>query len=269
MLDRLTTVNPSAANVTLYWDEYTDVSKDPSQWNQLRVAHYKNSQWDTEGPGSGASPETGFSYYYGYLTSDPVSSFSPFTWGSLQHFNPLPVELLDLKAKPDNKVVHINWLTNTEHNSSHFILQRSADGVNFTSIATIKAAGESKTVRNYLYTDKQPHTGINYYRLLQVDKDGSTVTSKIVSANIESVIQGEFEVYPNPSDGKILNLQLDYKGEIAVSVFTITGVEIITQRIMATGGITTIQPKNGLTPGMYIVRVATPQQTYQQKLIVK
>jgi hypothetical protein len=266
MLDRI--AGSSSSQVTLYWDEFTDVSRDSGEWSQLRVAHYQNGGWKQEGNGV-PNTTNNFSHNYGYLTSGRVDNFSPFTWGSINDFNPLPIELLDLKATSNSGVVVINWLTNTEHNSSHFILQRSADGVKFTSIATIVAAGESKTVRNYLHTDKQPFVGNNYYRLLQVDKDGSTVTSKIVSANINSTVQSKLEVYPNPSDGKILNLQLDYEGEITVSVFTITGVEIITQRIMATGSITTIQPKNGLIPGMYIVRVATPQQTYQQKLIVK
>jgi hypothetical protein len=94
-------------------------------------------------------------------------------------------------------------------------------------------------------------------------------TSKIVSATVIKIAQGSFEIYPNPSDGKILHLQLDYEGEISVSVFTMTGVEIISQRIMVNSGIVAIQPKNGLVPGMYIVRVGTPQRTYQQKLVVK
>jgi hypothetical protein len=268
MMDRSLS-NPTDAKVTLFWDEYTDVSSDPSQWNQLRVAHYKSSQWQSEGPGSGATILPGFTFYNGYVTSDNISTFSPFTWGSLNSFNPLPVELVDLKAVASKEVVNVNWFTSTEHSSSHFILQRSADGVNFTSLATLKAAGESKSVQTYTYIDRKPLKGINYYRLLMVDKDDSKTTSKIVSAEMTNVTYPSVEVYPNPSDGKQIFIQMGYTGQVLVSVFTMTGAEVISQRAISDGTIIAIQPKNGLTPGMYIVRVATPQGSYQQKLIVK
>ncbi|MDO1446842.1 T9SS type A sorting domain-containing protein [Rhodocytophaga aerolata] len=267
MMDRVS--GSSNAKVTLFWDAFSDVSSDPSQWNQLRVAHYQGGKWDSEGPGSGATMQPGFSFYYGYLTSDNISSFSPFTWGSLNDFNPLPVELVDLKAVASKEVVNVNWFTSTEHNSSHFILQRSADGVNFVSLTTLKAAGESKSVQTYTYVDRKPLSGTNYYRLLMVDKDDSKTTSKIVSAEITKTTQAAIDIYPNPSDGKHIFIQMGYTGEVVVSVFTMTGAEVITQRAISDGNIVTIQPRNGLAPGMYIVRVATSQGSYQQKLIVK
>jgi hypothetical protein len=275
-LDRL--AGNSSGKISLHWTANGNISLKNNDWSDVRVARYSNKAdntkegtnsvdgiWQSRG-NSAVSPTASASS--GYITSDIISNFSPYTFGSYSQI-PLPVELLYLRAIPNNGTINVEWSTASEHKSKHFILQRSRDGINFTSIATIKAAGESKTVRTYAHTDKQPFAGNNYYRLLQVDNDGSVVTSKIVSVNINGASQSKFEVYPNPSDGKTLHLQLNYEGEITVSVFTMTGVEIINQRSMATGSITTIQPRNGLAPGMYVVRVVTLQGTYQQKLLVK
>ncbi|QHT71043.1 T9SS type A sorting domain-containing protein [Rhodocytophaga rosea] len=267
MMDRPT--GTSAGQVTLFWSSYTGVSDDPAEWNQLRVAHYKSGQWQSEGPGSGAIAEPGFSYDYGYLTSDAVSTFSPFTFGSLNVFNPLPVELLDLTASPVDKSIRVNWVTANEHNSSHFILQRSADGIRFSDIATIQAAGESKQVRTYTYLDKLPLNGVNYYRLQQVDKDNTSGASKIVSAHISDQVNQKFEVYPNPSDGKQLYIQVPYKGEITVTLLNMAGAEVYAQRTMADGSFASVQPSHSLATGMYVVRVSTGKGTYQQKLLVK
>jgi hypothetical protein len=267
MMDR--TSGSNSAQVTLFWTSYSGVSSSSSEWNQLRIAHYRSGQWHSEGPGSGALPTPGFSFSYGYLGSDNIGSFSPFTWGSLNAFNPLPVELLDLTATPVDKSIRVNWITANEHNSSHFILQRSADGIHFTDITTLQAAGESKQIRTYTYLDKQPLKGVNYYRIQQVDKDNTSSKSKIVSAEVSGQITQKFEVYPNPSDGKLLYIQVPYKGEITVSLFNMAGAEIYSQRTMADGSFASVQPSHSLATGMYVVRVTTAQGSYQQKLLVK
>ena len=92
----------------------------------------------------------------------------------------LPVKLMELTATENNGSNLLQWKTASEINSSHFIIQRSADGINFVNIGTETAAGYSSAVRSYSYTDYTLHSTINYYRLIMVDKDNSKEYSNIV-----------------------------------------------------------------------------------------
>lgn len=111
----------------------------------------------------------------------------------------LSVELLSFTAtnKGDNNL--LNWQTATEINNSHFIVQRSKDGKNFTDIGTVKGAGTTTTPQYYNFTDDKPLNGINYYRLKQVDFDGQEDDSKIVSVNRLSEGKNILAAYPNPT----------------------------------------------------------------------
>jgi hypothetical protein len=108
-------------------------------------------------------------YYYGYGSCAVV----------------LPVEWTGFTAKlQEDRSVLLNWQTATEHNSHYFEVQRSADGAEFVSLSRVNSLAENGTSEQpleYAFTDEQPYTGYNYYRLQQVDYDGTKSFSKIVS----------------------------------------------------------------------------------------
>ncbi|MEJ0102380.1 MAG: hypothetical protein WDO19_07450 [Bacteroidota bacterium] len=79
----------------------------------------------------------------------------------------LPVTLSDFSAKAVNNTTQLNWSTETEENTSSFIIERSTDGTTFTAIGKVNATGNSSSAKNYSASDKQPADGINYYRLKQ------------------------------------------------------------------------------------------------------
>src|SRR4029079_11968054 len=90
----------------------------------------------------------------------------------------------------------------TEHNSHHFDVERSVDGMYFERIGTVNAIGDTQEETHYRLTDRSPAPGINYYRLMQVDKDGSAIPTHIVSA--EAVPQQDALVlFPNPGDDQL------------------------------------------------------------------
>ena len=95
---------------------------------------------------------------------------------------PLPVELTNLTATERNGQIVIKWATASESNNDYFVLERSHDGVRFSDIQMVPGAGTILEPRNYEYTDPYPAPGHNYYRLKQVDYDGSFSLSPIVSA---------------------------------------------------------------------------------------
>jgi hypothetical protein len=114
----------------------------------------------------------------------------------------LPVELLSLEARPKARQVDLHWSTATEQNSAYFQVERSEDNTHFTPLGQVPAAGSSQTLREYGYIDAAPLKGMNYYRLLQVDADGTSEYSNTVSATYRwsSVA---LNVYPNPAGESI------------------------------------------------------------------
>ncbi|QHT66376.1 T9SS type A sorting domain-containing protein [Rhodocytophaga rosea] len=268
----------SSGKISLHWTAATNISLLPNDWSDLRVARYSlkadttqegttiaNGIWQSRGNSYISPTATTTS---GYIMSDMISQFSPYTFGTYTYI-PLPVELLDIKAVSNNREVEIQWITANEHNSDHFILERSGDGVNFTPIAKVAAAGESKSILRYSYVDQNCLAGINYYRLQQVDKDNRKVSSKIVYANNNSKAIHTFNVYPNPSDGKEFYIRLAYKGEIVVSIYNILGIEVYRSKIYADGTDLAIRSQTPLSSGMYVVVVESANKKYQQKITIK
>ncbi|MGI8951230.1 MAG: T9SS type A sorting domain-containing protein [Chitinophagaceae bacterium] len=135
--------------------------------------------------------------YYGIASSSPLGGI-------------LPVTLVSFTAQAgskDNNVL-LKWSTATEQNNNYFDVERSINGSIYQPITRIQAHGNSQQQQDYEYTDNAPQTGINYYRLKQVDFDGRYSYSKIVSAEIGAIQQG-LVVSPNPVKG---NMNISFKG---------------------------------------------------------
>jgi len=109
----------------------------------------------------------------------------------------LPVEMLNFDGKPVDKRVDLDWATATESNSSHFIVERSVDGVNFEAIGRVDAAGMSMDRTDYKFSDMAPKDGLNYYRLQQVDNDASSTSSRTVNVLFQNT--ASLFVFPNPA----------------------------------------------------------------------
>ena len=142
--------------------------------------------------------------------SGTVSSFSDFTAGEIGTF---PVEWLSFEATPTGQSVQLDWSTGTEQNSYFFAIERSADEEFWNEIGQIPAAGNSEMVRQYQFTDQQPDNGLNYYRLRQVDLDGTQSYSEVRSVSFQEL---GIRAFPNPVENT-LHLDLptgDWKAEL-------------------------------------------------------
>lgn len=114
---------------------------------------------------------------------------------------PLPVELLWFDATCSNGTVQLAWTTASEENSSHFVVQRSADGSHWTDIGQVTAAGHSHQQVDYAHHDPAPTpAAVLYYRLLQFDLDGQSTTLPTASV---TCISNTIRVFPNPTEDLI------------------------------------------------------------------
>lgn len=100
--------------------------------------------------------------------------------------SPLPVTWVSFTAELKNDKAILDWSTAQETNSSHFVIEKSSDGVQFASAGTVQAAGNSFNPTNYQFTDNDPIDGISYYRLKQVDLDGNIHYSRTLTIQYEA-----------------------------------------------------------------------------------
>jgi len=132
----------------------------------------------------------------------------------------LPVELIDFSGENKNGINYIRWQTATERNSKHFVVERSYDGINFIQLGTVQGNGNSLVFNSYEFADKGAGFGNNYYRLKQIDHDGTFEYFKNIV--IDNPKDGEvLKIYPNPS--------FDGRFNIAASQTMQQGVYIYTQ----------------------------------------
>ncbi len=184
-----------------------------------------------------------------------------FTLGSKTHETLLPIELVSFTAQCDGRSSLVEWTTATEKNNDYFSLERSDDAVNFIEIARVAGAGNSIEPLDYSYTDYGIHGGDNYYRLVQVDYDGTRTVSEIVVANCIEPEVGEPDVqaYPNPFSND-LTVVLDNFGNRAatIEVYDMLGKLIYTNKVAAPqNSYETILNLSNLPPAAYTVRVST------------
>ncbi len=168
----------------------------------------------------------------------------------------LPVTWVYFKGQSNGNSNLLQWETASEQNTDYFIVERSADGMNYTAIGRVDAAGNSTTAKDYSYTDSNPNSGYSYYRLKQVDKDAQFKLSDVVLISGTTVKTIE-QLYPNPVHDQ-LNVVLDNaaKGSGRIAVYDLAGRTMQLEAIDKTQQVynSSLNMKN-LVPGLYIVEV--------------
>ncbi len=187
-------------------------------------------------------------------------------WGLRVCYSPnmvLPVELLRFEAEPLKAAIRLTWATAEEVNNAGFELQRrSEEETDFTPIGWVASKGEKTTESRYVFDDTEVRPGLRYYyRLNQLDLDGRSTLSDIVSAEIRG--EGRWKVFPNPVSGEFLNLR--YEGVLPglpagqIRVFNAQGILI--GSYPASGAEFRLETRN-LPAGMYFIEL--PGQNERQ-----
>ena len=156
------------------------------------------------------------------------------TYGAARNAAILPVTLVSFYAMLNLGDVDLGWATAAEINNDYFTVQRSVDGINFETVAVVPGAGNSTVMLHYAAQDKDPYTGISYYRLMQTDYDGAASYSQTVIINNTSSAVSQVTVYPNPVTAYALitlNSKIKNSGDIAFQLYDITGKQMISTRL--------------------------------------
>ncbi|MCZ2392662.1 MAG: cadherin-like domain-containing protein, partial [Chitinophagales bacterium] len=121
----------------------------------------------------------------------------------------LPVELLYFDASSQGCSIILNWATASELNNDYFEVQRSQDAINWETIARVIGHGTTNDRNDYSQVDASSLSGTVYYRLRQVDYDGTSELHKVVAVQAPSCGSRKVIVYPNPTH-HVLNVRIDY-----------------------------------------------------------
>lgn len=205
-------------------------------------------------------------YDNGYYAEYQVSSFSEF-WinsGGAGQNKPLPIVLGIFTATRNNATAVLQWTTLQETNTDHFIIERSTDGINYESIGTVTAKGNSTTESKYQFTDKQMATGINYYRIKTIDKDAKYLLSPVRSLN-NSDNDFTISMLPNPVTKGVVYINTSVNCN-RIELRDATGRLIQTVIVKGTTNSFSVQH---LTKGMYFVTVVTDNGDKVEKLITQ
>lgn len=173
----------------------------------------------------------------------------------------LPIELLNFNAVSKNRMVDLQWVTVSERNNEYFDIQWSTDKRSFQSIGKIDGQGDSNLRSTYNFKHTYPDQGHNYYRLKQVDLNGSFSYSKVISEKIDFL--DEVTIYPSVVTENV-NIELT-TGISKIYIYNINGT--IVKSISLDNESTCELNLENLLAGSYVVTVISEENTTSRRII--
>lgn len=184
----------------------------------------------------------------------------------------LPVEMLSFSAVKKNDFVQLKWATASELNNSYFLIERSADGVVFETVARVDGAGNSSSISYYQWTDDDPLKGTSYYRLKQVDTDGVYNYKGVTSVNSES---SEFllSVLPQPVEGtRTITVRYTMNADSPVNIRLVDGIGREAGRWTldaVKGNNESIINLQNVSAGLHFIYISGGDRLDSEKIIIK
>jgi hypothetical protein len=198
-----------------------------------------------------------------------LEGFKQFSWitgGPIENASALPIELVSFQANcTENNAISVTWTTASEHNTSHYVVEKSRDGITWSVLGQTAAAGNSTELLTYEMIDSEKANGTTYYRLTQYDNDGVFEQFDPVSVNCNGTItNNHITTYPNPSlDGFYVSLFTEtMEGNGQLSIMDGSGRTVYSTSVNIQDGnnVFHIGDMNAVT-GMYYIQVSNGTTT--------
>jgi hypothetical protein len=211
-------------------------------------------------------PNGATSGWPGVITLSPPNLYS----GTVS----LPVELKSFSGEVKNKTIELTWITASEINNDYFTIEKSADGKEFSLIAKINGAGNSTVENNYALIDDAPLNGINYYRIVQTDYDGSVRKYNTIRVNYKDK-QNRLQICgqgPNPFNDL---LHVDYNAEesgmMEIRILNSNAQLIRSEQLIAGSGINSFffSDVSDLKNGIYFLQLLQGNNKSEAVRIIK
>jgi hypothetical protein len=187
--------------------------------------------------------------YTGY-----AGSFSPFAIGDAGVV--LPVTWISFEGRVQEPAIVLEWRTAIEEQAGHYQVQHSSDAQQWLTLGNVQAYGNSRMENRYSYIHTEPSAGINYYRLKQVDINGTSSFSKTITVDYRTKGPEILYVYPNPVVGSSLNIILQKAG--LVQLIHSSGKVIFAKQMQVGLNVVSIPT---VIKGVYLLKAASVAKT--------
>jgi Domain of unknown function (DUF4082) len=185
---------------------------------------------------------------------------------------PLPVQYLKFTATRQGNNAILQWTTSQEENNKGFEVQRSADGASWTVLNFVAGAGNSQTPRDYQYIDQDLAPGTYYYRLRQIDYDGKSDISKVVTVTITGTLQMElYQNRPNPfNNSTTIIIIIPKPGRISLTLYDQLGrpVRKLLDADKLPGTYSIEMSRDGLSGGIYYYKLDSRDGSATRKMTI-
>jgi hypothetical protein len=219
-------------------------------------------------PGTNAGTTTNPQVNRTGINTASVSLAANYYWSSINSTaTPLPIHLLSFSGTGTEEGIRLQWITSLEENFDYFILERSADGKKFISVQTVAAKGGYDVRTEYTYMDGSTRRGEYYYRLKNVDLDGTYSYSKIIHVDQQFNASAIATIYPNPAIGRKFTVSLTEQGGAQLYIYDNFGKKI--KEIHLVEGDQQIEFDHDVPPGVYHAYISSMDSRQITKVIIK
>jgi len=198
------------------------------------------------------------------ISSTASQGFSWFNIGT-PNSQALPVEFAGMTTTCEEEAISIRWSTESEHNNDYFRIEKSADGGAWDILGYVDAVGNSSVINGYEYLDVEYRSN-SYYRLYQVDQDGSEELLSTLYTDCD-VATDEITSFPNPSHESfsIFWKQFNTSGDGTITIRDINGKTMHHETVALSLGANLFIIKEHLAPGVYMIELM--DDNYERRLI--
>lgn len=183
----------------------------------------------------------------------------------------LPVQWLYFNAHKTGTQNKLVWATESQYQNKEFIVERSDDGVHFSTIGKLDGAGTSFRVANYEFNDSRPSNGKTFYRIRQVSTDGKSTVSSIAVVSAQTRRVGAVEHFPNPAQ-KFVTVSVNKPeiGMLSITLYSADGKLVLQQQLMKGQDlINTTLDVQKLSKGTYLMKVVIGNGAPELRKLIK
>lgn len=181
----------------------------------------------------------------------------------------LPIELVSFRGQPQHDQIMLQWETKTEINNDYMAVESSADGISFREIGKVKGKGTTQETQYYQFLDRHPQQGVNYYRLRQVDFDGTTTYHPIIAIDLRTAAgtTGQLQLYPTLAS-TVIQIRLTSKPQqpMPFTIYSLLGQPVLTGVIEKGTDVTEI-PIQDLPAASYIFTTHDQGRPYTARFV--
>lgn len=179
----------------------------------------------------------------------------------------LPVEFTQFQGMAHDQGITLRWTTASERQNARIAIERSFNGKTFKPIGTVAGKGNQDVATQYSFEDPYPFPGINYYRLKQEDKDGTTSFSEVISVASINTYTGGIRVFPNPlEDACTVQLPEHLSGQARLVCLSWQGIPVQTYTLLPDQRILELDLEY-VEPGPYLLLLQDQGITWSHKML--